>query len=163
MTATILPHPLLSLAVFVVWILLSNHVSVGVFVLAAVIAVAVPSMTAVYWPGRPSVRRPMVILEYAAIVLYDIVVSNIEVAKLVLFRRGDSLNSTFITVPLDLESPEAVTVLAGTITMTPGTLTADYDHEGHTLMVHCLNLKDEAEAVAQIKQRYESRLLRIFQ
>lgn len=163
MSAAILPHPWLSATVFVVWVLLANELSPGVILLAAAIGIAVPMLTSVYWPDRARIGRPLVILEYVGIVLYDIVVSNIQVAQLVLFRRGDSLRSAFITVPLDLESPEAVTVLAGTITMTPGTLTADYDPDNHTLSVHCLDVSDEAEAVAGIKERYESRLRRIFQ
>ncbi len=163
MTAAILPHPWLSATVFAVWVLLANEVSPGAVLLAAVIGVVVPKLTSVYWPDRARIGRPLMIAEYVCIVLHDIVVSNVQVAMLVLFRRGDSLRSAFITVPLDLESAEAVTVLAGTITMTPGTLTADYDHENHTLSVHCLDLDDAAATVATIKRRYEARLNRIFQ
>lgn len=162
MTAAILPHPALSATVFIVWIMLANEVSAGAVLLAAAIGVAIPKLTSVYWPDRARVGRPLVILEYVGIVLWDIVVSNVQVAWLVLFRRGDSLRSGFVTIPLELESAEAVTVLAGTITMTPGTLTADYNPEDHTLSVHCLEVLDPDETVAGIKERYESRLLRIF-
>ncbi len=59
------------------------------------------------------------------IVIWDIIKANFIVAGLILFRRNDDLQSRFVTVPLDLQTPEAIAVLAGTITMTPGTLTAD--------------------------------------
>ena len=171
MTATILPHPWLSGTVFLVWILLANEVSAGVVLLAVVVAlplglmigrIPIPKLTSVYWPDRARIGQPLVILDYIRVVLFDIVVSNVQVAKLVLFRRGDSLRSAYITIPLDLEAPEAVTVLAGTITMTPGTVTADYDYDSHTLKVHCLELDDEAATIAAIKNRYEKRLQRIF-
>jgi multicomponent K+:H+ antiporter subunit E len=65
-------------------------------------------------------------------------------------------------VPLDLRSPEGISVLAGTITMTPGTVTADVSPDGSALLVHCLDIAEESELVAGIKTRYERRLRRIF-
>lgn len=162
MTAAVFPHPVLSATVAVVWILLANEISAGVILLALAVGIAVPKFTSIYWPGRARVGNPRMMVEYAVVVLHDIVVSNVQVARLVLFRRAESLRSRYVTIPLDLISPEAITVLAGTITMTPGTLTVDFDPDRHTLRVHCLEVVDEAAAVTQIKDRYERRLRSIF-
>ena len=59
-------------------------------------------------------------------------------------------------------SPEAVALLAGTITMTPGTVTADVSADGKALLVHCLHAPDPEGVAAEIKDRYESRLKEIF-
>ncbi len=166
MTAALLrifPHPLLSLVVWAVWILLANEVSAGHAVLGAVLGWAVPRVTSVYWPDRPRIRRPGAVLAYLGIVLKDIAVSNVQVAYWVLFRRGDSLRSQFVTVPLDLTTAEAITVLAGTITLTPGTVSADLSADGRALLVHCLEAPDPESVVATIKERYERRLLEIFE
>jgi multicomponent K+:H+ antiporter subunit E len=160
--AAVLPHPVLSATVAIVWVLLANDPSLANVLLAIVVGIAVPKLTSIYWPGRPRIRGPLLIVEYGAVVLYDIVVSNIQVARLILFRRGDSLRSKFVTIPLDLRSPEAITVLAGTITMTPGTLTVDVSADEKTLLVHCLDVSDDEDPVARIKARYERRLRRIF-
>ncbi|MEQ8817185.1 MAG: Na+/H+ antiporter subunit E [Thalassobaculum sp.] len=162
MTAALFPHPLLSATIAVVWILLANEPTPGAIVLAMIVGVAVPKFTSVYWPDRPRVRNPRMIAEYLLVVLWDIVVSNVQVARLVLFRRPEDLQSCFVVVPIELESPEAVTVLAGTITMTPGTLTVDHDPVRRTLLVHCLHAPDPDEVVASIIARYESRLRSIF-
>ena len=53
-------------------------------------------------------------------------------------------------------------MLAGTITMTPGTLTVNYDPDALTLTVHALDIDDADAMVAQIKDRYERRLGSIF-
>jgi multicomponent K+:H+ antiporter subunit E len=158
-----LPHPLLSFAIAGVWLLLVNDLSPGAIVLAVLAGMAIPKLTSAYWPGRPRIRHPLLVLEYLTLVLYDIVVSNIQVAWLVLFRRGASLRSGLITVPLDLRSPEAITMLAGTITLTPGTVTADVSADERSLLVHCLEVADPASAVQAIKSRYERRLKRIFE
>lgn len=162
MFKSFVPHPLLTLLIFAVWILL-NGVSWGAAVLGLVLGIAIPRVTSAYWPDRPHVRSPLTIIEYALIVLWDIVVANFQVAYLILFRRGDSLRSQFVTVPLDIRTPEAITALAGTITMTPGTVSADLSADGRALLVHCLETLDPERTVATIKSRYETRLQRIFE
>jgi len=161
--ARLLPHPLLSIAIAVVWILLVNEISAGHVVLGIFLGWAIPKLTSPYWPDRPLIRRPLIVIEYIAIVLWDIVVSNVQVAYWVLFRRGSSLRSRFVTVPLDLTTAEAITALAGTITMTPGTVSADLSADGRALLVHCLETDDPDGTVAQIKDRYERRLKEIFE
>ncbi len=74
-----------------------------------------------------------------------------------------SLQPAWITVPLDLNTPEAITVLAGTITLTPGTVTADLAADGRALLVHCLHAPDPDSVRDEIKSRYEARLMRIFE
>jgi multicomponent K+:H+ antiporter subunit E len=163
MRARFLPHPLLTLALALVWVLLVNDFSWGAAVLGLLLGIGISMLTSVYWPSPPRIRNPLAIAEYAAVVLYDILVSNIQVAYLVLFRRGDSLRSQFVTVPVELKSPEAIATLAGTITMTPGTLSADLSADGRSLLVHCLDTSDPDGTVADIKSRYERRLKRIFE
>jgi multicomponent K+:H+ antiporter subunit E len=163
MRARVLPHPLLSLFMAAVWVLLVNDFSIGSLAFGLILGVVIAKITSPYWPGRPKIRNPVAIVEYGLIVLWDIIVSNIQVAYLVLFRRSASLQSRFITIPLELKKPEAIAVLAGTITMTPGTVTADLSADGRSLLVHCLETTDPAGTVAAIKSRYEERLRRIFE
>jgi multicomponent K+:H+ antiporter subunit E len=96
-------------------------------------------------------------------VLWDILVANVVVAWIVLFKPNARMRPTWVSIPLDIRTPEAITLLAGTITLTPGTVSADLSSEGHSLLVHCLDA-DDADAVRdQIKQRYERRLKEIFE
>ena len=157
------PHPLLSIVIALVWVLLANEVTAGAIVLGLVLGWGIPKLTNRYWSDRPRIRRPLVVLAYLSVVLWDIALSNVRVAYLVLFRRGESLRSRFIAIPLDLTSAEAITALAGTITLTPGTVSADLSADGRSLLVHCLEVDDPDEVVAQIKERYERRLKEIFE
>ena len=91
------------------------------------------------------------------------IVANFQVARIVLFMPRAKIQSAWITVPLDLTSPEAISLLAGTITMTPGTLTADMSACGRALLVHALHAPDPDATRDDIKARYESRLQRIFE
>lgn len=159
----LLPHPLLTLLLTIVWQLLVNHVSLNSLLFGLFLGLVIPFITRVYWPDQPTLRKPLKIAEYFLIVLHDIVVANIIVAKLILFHRNEDLKPAWINVPLDLRTPEAITVLAGTITLTPGTVSSDLSDHGHSLLVHCLNAPDPDAVRDEIKHRYERRLKEIFE
>jgi multicomponent K+:H+ antiporter subunit E len=157
----LLPHPGLSALLAVMWVVMVNDLTFGTIFLGLVIAVAVPLFTAPWWPGRPRVRF-LPALAYLALVLRDIVVANFEVAAIILFKPNHALRPAWLTVPLELTSPEAITVFAGTISLTPGTVSCDISACGRYLLVHALHAPDSAAAVAKVKARYEARLKRIF-
>lgn len=156
------PHPLLTLLLVVVWILLQNNISAGMVVFGLILGVIIPRLTAAFWPERPSGFRVGKMLSYACLVMWDIIVANIQVAWIVLTVSNDKLKPAWITIPLDLRQPEAITLLAGTITLTPGTVSADLSQSGHYLLVHVLHTDDPEGEIASIKTRYEARLKEIF-
>jgi multicomponent K+:H+ antiporter subunit E len=163
MLRKIFPHPYLTVLLIIIWMLLVNQLKLGSFIFAIFLATIIPIYTAPYWPDRPILRNPMAMLGYLAIVIYDIIKSNFIVAGIVLFKPNSQLKTTWVTIPLDLRTPEAITVLAGTITMTPGTVTADMSGCGRALLVHCLHAPNPDEVRDEIKTRYEARLMRIFE
>ena len=122
MIRRILPHPVLSLAVALIWLLLVNRFAWGSLVFALVLGLVVPVATAPYWPGRTRLARPLGLINYTGIVIHDIVKANIDVARIVLFKPKADLRPCWLVVPLDLTAPEAIAVLMGTITLTPGTV-----------------------------------------
>jgi multicomponent K+:H+ antiporter subunit E len=158
----IFPHPLMSLTLLVVWIILVNKVTLGNILLGGALGILVPIATAPYWPGRPKLKRPLKSVSYILIVTWDIVVANIQVAAIILFKRNSQIRSQWVIVPLDLTSPEAITVLAGTITLTPGTVSTLLSSDGACLLVHCLHTDDPDSIRQDIKTRYEARLKEIF-
>lgn len=158
----IFPHPLLSASLLLFWVLLVNSADTGNLLLGAILAVLIPQVTAPYWPEHPALQRPVALLGYILLVLWDVVVANIEVAQIILFKPARDIKSAWITVPIDLPSAEAKALLAGTITMTPGTVTADFAADGSALLIHSLHAPDPDAIRDQIKSRYEARLQRIF-
>ncbi len=158
----LLPHPLLTLLLAVVWVLLQNTVSAGMVVFGLILGVIIPWGTAAWWPDTPRGFRLWRMITYSLIVMWDIIVANVHVAWIVLTRPNSQLRSAWVVVPLDLRQPEAITILAGTITLTPGTVSADLSDEGHSLLVHALDTGNPDGVRDEIKQRYERRLKEIF-
>lgn len=156
------PHPMLSVLLFLVWFGLVNQLKIGSAVMALFLATVIPLLTAPWWPNRAVIRDWPALAAYVLLVLWDIVIANIQVAKIILFMPRDKIQSRWVPVPIDLTSPEAITLLAGTITMTPGTVTADMSADARVLLIHSLHAPDPDAIRDDIKARYETRLKRIF-
>jgi multicomponent K+:H+ antiporter subunit E len=157
-----LPHPLLTFVLVLLWMALLNSFTIGGLVVGLALGMMIPIYTANFWPQRPVIRRPLQVVSFVFILIFDVIVANIQVAYRIVFRRPEQLNTRWITVPLDLTSPEAITALTATITLTPGTVASDLSADGRSLLVHCLDVGSEKEMVRTIKDRYESRIKAIF-
>lgn len=157
----ILPHPGLSVLLVAMWVVMVNDLTFGTLFLGLVFGVLVPVFTAPWWPGRPDVRYVPAV-GYAGIVLWDIIVANFQVAAIILFKPNRDLRPAWLVIPLELTSIEAITVFAGTISLTPGTVSSDVSACGKYLLVHALHAPDPEAEIAQIKARYEARLQEIF-
>lgn len=156
------PHATLSVFMLLLWLLLVNEVSSGQIVLGAILAWAIPYLTQGFWPESMTVRRPLVALKFIMVVLWDIVIANVNLVVLIL-GPGKRLQPAFMYLPLDIEQEFTITLLASTISLTPGTVSADLSMDGRYLLVHSLHVTDINAAVTQIKQRYETPLKEIFE
>ena len=157
----LIPHPGLSALLVIVWMVMVNDLTFGTLFLGLVVGLAVPLFTAAYWPGRPKLKF-LPGIAYVGLVVWDIIVANFQVAAIILFKPSRDLQPAWLAIPLELDTPEAITVFAGTISLTPGTVSADVSSCGSTLLVHALHAPDPAADIARVKQRYEARLKRIF-
>ena len=158
-----LPSPPLSLALFVVWLLLNQSLHPATLLLAAVLAIAVPLLTQGLRPARVRMRRPGVALKLAGRVAIDLVHSAFEVARRLLTQRTEDIHAHFVQVPLDLRDPNGLAVLAMILCLTPGTAWAELSRDGTTLRIHMFHLDDDQAFVTLVKQRYERPLMEIFE
>jgi multicomponent K+:H+ antiporter subunit E len=156
-----LPHPLLSLTLLLVWLLLVNDMSLGHWLLGALLGWLIPLLTQVFWINPPRVRKPLKLCLFLLRILGDIVIANLQVAKLILGPSA-RLRPAFVEIPMLLEDELALTMLASIISLTPGTVSADLSDDRKILLVHSLDVDDEAALVEQIKHRYEAPLLEVF-
>lgn len=161
MMQRILPGPVLSLSILVLWLGLAGGFSVGQFLLGAALAIVVPLITASFWPERPNVVAYGKAISLSLLFLWDIVVANIDVAKRILGRM-DQLKPAFLDVPLAIDDPFVATIFASMISLTPGTVSVDIDRERKLVIVHILHVEDEQAAIRDMKSRYEAPLKEIF-
>jgi multicomponent K+:H+ antiporter subunit E len=155
--------PLIWALLTALWLLLNETLAAGHVILGALLALgAVLALGALQTPLSRA-RRPAVIAQLAWLVLVDIVRSNIAVGRIVLHAGTRNQTSGFLDIPLTLRHPAGLAVLACIITSTPGTAWARHDPARGVLTLHILDLIDEDAWIHTIKDRYERRLLEIFE
>lgn len=157
----ILPHPLVSGSILVLWLLLNRTVAPGQALVGLGVALIAGWALSLLDQGMPRLRRPGVALKLAGRVALDIARSNLAVARIILGRRTDR-RAGFIRMQLALRDPQALAVLACILTATPGSAWVEFDPEGGWLLLHVLDLGDEEEWVRLVKDRYEQPLMEIF-
>ena len=154
-------HPALSLLLAASWLLMRQSLAPADLITAAVLALLVPRLVHRFIGPAVRPRALFTIVRFTAVVLYDIVVSNLTVARLVLDPVARP-NPAWVRVTLSTKHPTAITLLATVITTTPGTVSCVIDEQRGEILVHALDCDDVEAAAAQMKARYEAPLMEIF-
>lgn len=158
----LLPAPLLSVSLALLWLFLNRSASLGHLCMAMVLALVIPILTRGLRPLPVRIRRPGTILRLGLTVMADTVQSNIAVLRLLLSNQRRH-PSGFVHIPLELRDPNALAVLAMIVCITPGTAWAELSRDRSMLLLHVLEV-DDAKAIAQqVKTRYERPLMEIFE
>ncbi|WP_137128755.1 Na+/H+ antiporter subunit E [Rhizobium sp. FY34] len=156
-----LPYPILSFFLVIMWLLL-NEFGLGHLVLGALVAMFAGWALASLRPDKPKLKKWYLLPKLLWVILIDIGRSNLAVARLILQGTRGSRRSGFLLVPLDIEDPTALAILAIILTSMPGSAWLEYDSGDKTVLIHVFDLIDEAEWISTIKQRYEAPLMEIF-
>ncbi len=163
MIKRLLPWPLLSLSLLVMWLVLNRSYSPGHVILGAVLGVGAPALLAPLRPARPRVRHPLTVIRLILTVGHDVIESSIDVFWTLLRNQSNPVNSRFVVIPLEIRDPTALASLTMITTVVPGTVWCELARDSSAMLLHVWNVPDEAEFVAFFKRRYEQPLKRIFE
>ena len=158
----VLPYPMLTAALLLMWLLLTSF-SLGQLLLGALVALVASRTMAALQPSKPHIRRWDMIPKLALVVAFDILISNIAVFGIIVQGGRRKGTAGFVTIPLELRDRTGLALLSCIITSTPGTAWVDYDPVSDILVIHVLDLVDREAWVALIKNRYEVPLREIFE
>jgi multicomponent K+:H+ antiporter subunit E len=159
----VLPAPILTVALLALWLAIAGSASAGQLTLGFIFAVGLPVLTTKLRASGVRIRRPLVIARYTLTIAYDVVHSNLEVARDVIALAVRRPESHFVVIPLDLRDPVGLAVLAMVTTVVPGTVWSELALDGTALMLHVWDVSDEPAFVARYKARYEQPLREIFE
>jgi len=147
-----------------IWLLLTAPFSVQELIAGAVIAVLVALLptgaNSVFADVRLSPRAVAYAVAYLFVFLVELVKSNIDVAFRVL-NPALPIKPGIVRVRTRLKTPIARTLLANSITLTPGTITVET--RGEEFFVHWIQVRDEdvESATKEIVAKFE-RYLEVF-
>jgi multicomponent K+:H+ antiporter subunit E len=157
------PAPLLSLALWLLWLVLNVSISPGNLLLGALFAVLAPLLMAPLRPLSVHIRRPGTILRLILRVGIDVLVSNLQVARGVWSAGRRAPRSGFVHIPLELRDAHGLAALSMITTVIPGTIWSELALDRSVLLLHVFDLDDEAHFIEHFKQTYERPLMEIFE
>jgi len=154
-------HPVVSAMVALAWLLLQGSLAPANLLWAAVLGIALPWITGGFLavPGR--MRGGRVALRLAGVVLWDIIVANLAVARIVLDPRREPVPA-WVRVRATVTDPRGLALLATIITNTPGTVSCVVDEGWGEILVHALDAPDPDVVAQDILRRYDAPLKEIF-
>lgn len=158
-----LPAPVLSLALFVTWLMLNRSVSPGHLLLGALAGIGMPWLLKPLRPPGGTMRNPLTLARLVGVVGGDVVLSALDVGWGILRSRRRAPRGAFVTIPLDLTDARGLAALAVVTTVVPGTVWCELAPDRSRLMLHVFDLADEAAFVRHFKERYELPLKEIFE
>jgi len=161
MKARFLPSIPQSLTVFLFWWLMSEDSGPATLLTALILAFLMPLLAARLEREFARLGQWWILLPFGLLVLYDIVIANLTVAKQVLGSQK-KLQSGFVWMPLELTNIHGISALASVITLTPGTVSAELSEDRKHLLIHYLSADDPQALVSLIKTRYEAPLRKVF-
>lgn len=156
----VFPHPVLSLLLAATWLALSHSLALVHGLSALLIAWGLPRLLAPVLGEASRLHWPTLV-RLVLVVLWDIVVSNVTVARLTLGSMRTP-QPAWLRVPLATDHPRVNALFASIITTTPGTVSMVIDEQRREILVHALNCDDPQAMVRDMKDRYETPLLRAF-
>lgn len=126
-----------------VWVLLWGTFTPASLVGGVVVAALVTALFRLPLSRERLPLRPWPLLGLLGYLVYDLVVSGVEVSWQVL-RHGPRTRAAIMAVPLLSSSDRVVTVMANALALSPGTMALQIDHDHDVWYVYALGPRDRA-------------------
>lgn len=105
-------------------------------------------------------RKPFQLARFALFFLWQLLLANLRVAYDVVTPRLH-MRPSILAIPLDARTDDEITLLAGLITLTPGTLSMEVSADRRTLFIHAMFVEDAERFRRELKEGFERRLLEV--
>ena len=142
-----------------VWFLLSTNRSVFNLTVGFVLGFLVLWTFGHALGTQDYVRRVFAFFRWLGHFLWAFIESNIQVAVIVAVWKMRDLEPGFLKYPVGHLSETEITILAQTITLTPGTTAVEVDEEAGVLLIHMLDGRNPQDTQADIHDALEEPLL----
>lgn len=150
-----------------IWILITLVFSIPSLVAGVIIALITALFAGemlIVTERKFHIKRVWYTIEYLVKFTWELIKANLNVAYIVIHPHLP-IKPGIVKVKTKLKRDSALTMLANSITLTPGTLTVDVDVDNQILYVHWIYVKstDIEQTTKDIGGRFEKLLEEIFE
>ena len=143
------------------WLALTGSLTIPNALLGLLLGLLASSFAREQRRGSEVAIRPLRVIGLAALFVWELTLSGLRVARLVLTPRMQ-LQPGIFAYRLKVDRNFEITLLANLITLTPGTLSVDVSADRKTLYVHAIDCSDPDETRRGIADGFERKILEAF-
>jgi multicomponent Na+:H+ antiporter subunit E len=149
---------LLNVALALIWFFLGDQPSGARLLIGFVVGFGIIHLFRSALPEQTYTRRTFAFLVFLMVFLRELILSNLQLAWIVLTRDPRTLRPSIFTYPVAELHPLEILVLSHCLTLTPGTATIDIEDDFKTLRIHVIHAENVETVKANIHRNIEARL-----
>ncbi|OIJ16656.1 Na+/H+ antiporter subunit E [Anaerobacillus alkalilacustris] len=153
---------LLNIGLAIIWMLLRQDFSPVEFLIGYVVGLGLLFVLRRFLQFDFYFRRVIAIFKLISMFLWELILANIEMVKIVLSPKLD-IQPGIVAVPTKLKTDWEVTLLSSLISLTPGTLSMNFSDDGKTIFVHSIHVPDKEKMIKQIHNTFEKAIMEVTQ
>jgi len=142
------------LLISIMWMFLVETYTIGSFLVGFLVGAILLFLLRRFIPGRLYLIRLLLILKLILIFIRELILSNIEIVKLV-YKKEPTFEPGIFAYPTELTSDWELTLLANLITLTPGSLSVAISEDNKTIFIHAMNIENIEDEIKGIKDTFE--------
>lgn len=150
----------LNLIIALVWMFLNNDWSSTGFIIGFLVGLLFIFVLRRFFPQHFYMRRVWALVKLLSLFMREMILSNVEVIKQILSPKLHMRPGVF-ALAIDLRSDWEITLLAGLLNLTPGTLTLEVSPSRRTLYIHAMDINSVDNVVHQIKWKFEKAIMEV--
>lgn len=151
---------LINLIIAVTWAFLQNSFTASHFFFGYVVGIFILFILRKFLIFDFYMDRFWALVKLLFLFVVELVKSNIDVIKIILSPKLKN-KTGIIAVETRLDSKLEITLLAGLISLTPGTISMDFSDNGKTIYIHSLDIPDKEKMIEQIHNTFERAIMEV--
>ncbi|WP_163970072.1 Na+/H+ antiporter subunit E [Oceanobacillus halotolerans] len=152
----------INLIIAFMWMFLSESYTTPSFIVGYILGLLLLFLLNRFIPDTFYLKRLFRIVKLLVLFVKELVVSNIDIVKLV-YSPKPTFEPGIFALPTDLKSNWEITLLANLISLTPGTLSVAISSDNTHIYIHAMDIDDIHESINSIKDTFEKAIMEVTQ
>ncbi|HIS29299.1 MAG TPA: Na+/H+ antiporter subunit E [Candidatus Avamphibacillus intestinigallinarum] len=151
---------LMNLIISFMWMLLNESYTIPTFIWGFLVGILLLFLFQKFIPGHFYLYRVFKIIGLILIFIRELILSNIDIVKLV-YKRNLNFEPGIFSYPLEVKKDWQITLLANLITLTPGTLSVAISDDNSKIFIHAMHIDNIEESIQSIKETFEKSIMEV--
>lgn len=149
-----------NLIISFMWMFLSESYELTTFIFGYMLGALLLLLLNRFFSSKFYLKPIFKFIRLFLIFIRELILSNIEIVKLVYKRKPDFEPGIF-AYPVEVKKDWEITLLANLITLTPGTLSVAVSDDHTKIFIHAMDIDTKEDAINDIKNTFEKAIMEV--